>query len=83
MSEIVVTIFTRGSCPLCDKAMQLLLELKNELNFTLEEINIEKNDELTEQYGLKIPVIHIDGEEAVFGNVNKIDIFKCLHKKHH
>ncbi|CRK81475.1 glutaredoxin family protein [Neobacillus massiliamazoniensis] len=76
-----ITIYSRTHCPLCDKAKAVILELKEEWNFTLEEIDIETSDELTEQYGLMIPVVHIDGEEAAFGLVNKFVIRNRLHEK--
>lgn len=76
-----ITIYSRKCCPLCEKAKTAILELKEEWNFTLEEIDIEPSDELTEQYGLMIPVVHIDGEEAAFGFVNKFDIRNRLHEK--
>lgn len=81
MSQTTITLYTRKSCPLCDKAKDTLLELKEEWNFHLEEIDIETSDELTERYGLMIPVVLIDGEEAGYGFVNKFDIRNRLHEK--
>jgi len=76
-----ITLFTRNRCPLCEKAKATLLELKEEWNITLEEIDIEKSDELTERYGLMIPVVHLDGEEVGFGYINKFEISNRLHEK--
>jgi glutaredoxin len=81
MAQTTITLYTRKSCPLCDKAKATILELKEEYEFTLEEIDIETSDELTERYGLMIPVVHIDGEEAGFGYVNKFDISNRLQEK--
>ena len=74
MPQTVITFYTRKRCPLCEKAKKLILELKEEWNFTLEEIDIDESDELTELYGMMIPVVHINGEEVAFGIINKIDI---------
>lgn len=76
-----ITLYTRNRCPLCDKAKATLLELKEEWDFELNEIDIEQSDELTELYGLMIPVVHLDGEEAAFGFVNKFDIRNRLQEK--
>jgi glutaredoxin len=81
LSQTVITLYTRKCCPLCEKAKETILELKEEWNFQLEEFDIEESDELTERYGLMIPVVHIDGEEAAFGFVNKFDISNRLQEK--
>jgi glutaredoxin len=81
MEQTTITLYTRKICPLCDKAKSTILELNKEWEFTLEEIDIESSDELTEQYGLMIPVVYIDGVEAGFGVINKFDISNRLHEK--
>jgi glutaredoxin len=81
MEQTTIILYTRKSCPLCDKAKDTLIELNREWDFTLEEIDIESSDELTEQYGLMIPVVYIDGVEAGFGVINKFDISNRLHEK--
>ncbi len=57
------------------------MNLKKNGNFTVEEIDIEASDELTECYGLMIPVVHIDGEEVGYGFINKFDISNRLQEK--
>ncbi|WML46975.1 glutaredoxin family protein [Neobacillus sp. PS3-34] len=81
MKQTVLTFYTRRRCPLCEKAKSELMELQNEHPFLFEEIDIEESDELTEQYGLMIPVFVLDGEEVGFGHVNKFDISKRLQEK--
>jgi glutaredoxin len=81
MTQRTITLYTRNHCSLCEKAKQAILELKEEWNFTLEEIDIDKSDELTELYGIMIPVVQIDGEEVGFGIINKLDISKRLQEK--
>ena len=81
MQKPVVTIYTRNRCPLCDKAKAVLLELEEEFDFVLEEVDIEENDELTELYGLMIPVVHMDGEEVAYGFVDKYEIRNRLQEK--
>jgi glutaredoxin len=81
MPQTVITFYTRKRCPLCEKAKKLILELKVEWNFTLEEIDIDESDELTELYGMMIPVVHINGEEVAFGIINKFDISNRLQEK--
>jgi glutaredoxin len=81
MPQTVITFYTRKRCPLCEKAKELILELQEEWNFSFEEIDIDESDELTEQYGIMIPVVHINGEEVAFGIINKMDIRNRLQEK--
>ncbi|WP_392391407.1 glutaredoxin family protein [Neobacillus jeddahensis] len=76
-----ITLYTRTRCPLCDKAKAILLELQEEWNFTFEEIDIETSDELTERFGLMIPVVYMDRKEVSFGFVDKFEISNRLQKK--
>jgi glutaredoxin len=59
-----VTLFTRPGCHLCDEARAVVLEERERSAFELEEIDIESSDALIEEYGLRIPVVAIDGVEA-------------------
>jgi glutaredoxin len=77
-----LTFYTRKRCPLCDKAKVTIDELRAELDFEFIEKDIDESDELTEKYGLMIPVVEIDGEEVEFGHVNKIVISNRLQGKH-
>jgi glutaredoxin len=81
MSENIITLYTRKGCTLCEKAKAEIVELRDSYSFTLEEINIDTSDELTERYGIMIPVVHLNGEEIAFGIINKIDISNRLQEK--
>jgi glutaredoxin len=81
MAKTIITLYTRQRCSLCEKAKQAILELKKDWIFTLEEIDIDNSDELTELYGIMIPVVQIDGEEVAFGIININDISKRLQEK--
>lgn len=70
----VVKLYTRKTCPLCDKAKKILLELQKERKFQYIEINIAESDHLTEKYGLMIPVVEIDGQEVQYGRIDKLFI---------
>lgn len=70
----VVKLYTRKTCPLCETAKKVLLELQKELSFQYIEINIGESDYLTEKYGLKIPVVEVDGKEVQFGRIDKMFI---------
>ena len=77
----VIDFYTRKGCHLCEHAKEELIGLQKEYSFSINEIDIETSDELTEKYGLMIPVFSLDGEELGYGHVNEFDISKRLQKK--
>jgi glutaredoxin len=77
----VVTVYSRKSCHLCDVAVESLESVKAELNFVIEKIYIDGNDDLTNKYGEEVPVIHIDG---IHHDMFRVDLarFRSSLEKH-
>ena len=46
----LVTIYGRTGCHLCEDALKLLQSMQDELNFEIEEILIDGNEELEKLY---------------------------------
>ena len=59
-----VIIYSRPGCHLCDEAKASLQNAGCNDQFTLEEINIESDNQLLTKYKYDIPVITIDGVET-------------------
>jgi glutaredoxin len=60
---LVVFLYTRPGCHLCDEARDELEAMRSELpEFELREIDIERDDELLKRLLERIPVIEVDGE---------------------
>ena len=53
-----------AGCHLCDRARAMLLELRDELGFELDEVDITGVPELEERYREWLPVVEIGGERA-------------------
>jgi glutaredoxin len=70
MSKPHVIIYSRPGCHLCDEAKASILSAGCTDRFTLEEVNIESDDELLRKYKYDIPVILIDGVESFIHRVN-------------
>jgi glutaredoxin len=58
-----VVLFSRPGCHLCDVARDTLRQVRERTPFAFEEIDIERDDELELEYGIRIPVVEVDGEE--------------------
>ncbi len=58
-----VTMYSRVTCGLCDKAREQILALRDEVAFEYEEVFVDGRDDLERDYGLRVPVVVVDGEE--------------------
>jgi glutaredoxin len=59
-----VILYTREGCCLCDEAREVLLRVRAQHDFVLEERDIEADEALLGAYLERIPVVTIDGVEA-------------------
>lgn len=66
----MVTIYSRHGCHLCENAVNILEQMREELAFTMEIIYIDGVAELEKLYGNEVPVIHINGEHHDFYKVD-------------
>jgi glutaredoxin len=60
---VIVTLYSRPGCHLCDEAREALERVRAQAPFTVDEINIETDDALHARYLERIPVIALDGDE--------------------
>ncbi|MBI4590670.1 MAG: glutaredoxin family protein [Candidatus Rokubacteria bacterium] len=61
---IVVEVYGKRDCCLCDEAKAVLLRVRREIPFDLREIDIESTPGLHEDYKERIPLILINGRPA-------------------
>ena len=59
-----VTLFHARDCSLCERARARLAELRAELGFPYDEVDITGVDDLEARYREWLPVVEIDGERA-------------------
>lgn len=62
-----VLFYTSAGCHLCEQALALVSPLLEPLGLQLEEVEIADHDSLVELYGVRIPVVRLDGEERDLG----------------
>ena len=58
-----VTMYSRPRCGLCDRAREVILAVRSEVPFDYDEVFVDDDEELEREYGLRVPVILVDGEE--------------------
>jgi glutaredoxin len=59
-----VVLYGAAGCHLCDRARETLVELRRELDFEVEEVDITGVDELEARYREFLPVVEIDGQQT-------------------
>jgi glutaredoxin len=57
-------MYSRTTCDLCDQARETILTVRAEAPFDYEEVFVDGRDDLERAYGLRVPVVLIDGQEA-------------------
>jgi len=61
---VKVTLYGKAGCCLCDEAKAAVAEVRGEIPFDLEEVDVSVDPRLNRDYGERIPVVEVDGEEA-------------------
>ena len=56
-------MYSRRTCGLCDEAREAILSLRDEAVFEYEEVFVDGDETLEKEYGLRVPVILVDGVE--------------------
>jgi glutaredoxin len=60
---VLVTLYTRPGCHLCEVALEAILAERSRTPFELQEVDVSDDDALELAYGLRIPVVEVDGIE--------------------
>ena len=59
-----VVLYHAQGCHLCERALRVLHEVRREIPFDFEEIDIDGDPSLEARYREWLPVVEIDGERA-------------------
>ena len=64
MPQPRVTVYHAAGCHLCERALVVVEEIRDELGFELELVDIGGRPELEARYRELLPVVEIDGDVA-------------------
>ena len=56
-------MYSRPECGLCDEARRIILAERERTPFEFEDVDVSESDALEMEYGIRIPVVLVDGEE--------------------
>jgi len=58
-----VVLYARDGCHLCEEARRVIEEVRRTAPFTFTEVDIDTDDALIREYGIRIPVVAVGGDE--------------------
>jgi glutaredoxin len=73
-----LTLYGKPGCHLCEEARDVVLEVQERRPFELEEVDITRDPALEALYRERIPVVAIDGEEALELVIEAAELERCL-----
>jgi glutaredoxin len=77
-AKVHVTVYSRPGCHLCEEAKAAIEAARRRDEFTIQEVNIERDPELLARYQYDIPVIAINGVEAFIHRVDLAEFRKRI-----
>jgi glutaredoxin len=63
-SKAKVVLYYARACHLCERAREIVAQVREEVSFELQEIEIDGDPELESRYREWLPVVEIDGDRA-------------------
>jgi glutaredoxin len=60
---VVVTLYGKPGCHLCEDARRVVARVRREREFELREVDVSTDPRLHRAYGERIPVLEVEGEE--------------------
>jgi glutaredoxin len=73
-----VVLYSRPGCGLCDSARRVLQAQRTRTPFDLAEIDISGDDALERKFGIRIPVVTVDGQERFEVEVDPAELARLV-----
>ena len=74
----LVKFYTKEECPLCETALDIIMQVAETNDFELKILDISQDDNLLMRFGTEIPVVEINGDIAFKYRVNKKEFIRLL-----
>jgi len=66
---MIIVVYGKPDCSLCEKAIAILERLQREFGFRIEHVDITRDPGLFIRYRERVPVVVLDGQEVAWGIV--------------
>jgi glutaredoxin len=78
ISARAVTLYSRAGCHLCAEAEAVLRSVQRQATFELTIIDVDRDLALADRYGVRVPVVAVDGVERFEFEVPRSDLLEAL-----
>jgi glutaredoxin len=68
--HLTFTVYTRGQCTCCHKALGVLHAAQRRHGFKIVEVDVDTDPDLVLKYGTEVPVVTLYGEARFRGVIN-------------
>ncbi len=77
-----LTLVTRADCELCEVMQAELRSLSGVLSLpALQLVDVDSDPELQRRYGLKVPVLLLDGAQVCYGRLQADELRRVLARR--
>ena len=76
-----LTLYSRQGCGLCDEMKEVIRTVALKVPIEMEEIDVDRSNELREKFGNEVPVLFIDGRIAFKYRVTIKELEKRLMRR--
>lgn len=73
-----VIVYYRDGCHLCEQVVASLFRLQKELNYEIQQINIDDDGYLQQKYNADVPVVSYQGEVIFYHFFDEVALRKAL-----
>jgi len=77
--EVLVKMYSRRMCHLCEEARDVIAAEARRTPFRFEEVFIDGDDGLERAYGIRVPVVEVDGVERFEYRVDPGEFRRRVH----
>jgi glutaredoxin len=77
---LVLTLYGRHDCELCEEMKAVIREVAVDLPHELEEIDVSGDPELERRFGMDVPVLFVNGRFAFRHRVSPTELGKLLRR---
>lgn len=78
MSAMRLTLITRAQCHLCDVAKEAMARVASAAGVQWQELDVDSDPELQEEYSDRVPVVLLDGREHGYWRVEEERLLRDL-----